>query len=92
VYGTCREIYNRTSDDYNLIVNEYPDPRTLDWNQWQGWDASDDFVMEDALPVRSIPAQQYANWGAPALIVLICIVAAVRKHSRNRKEGYAALK
>jgi hypothetical protein len=92
VYGTCLDIYNRTSDDYNLIVDEYPDPRTLDWNQWQGWDVTDDFVMEDALPVRSGPARQYANWGAPVLIVLICIVAAVRKHKRSSKEGYTPLK
>jgi hypothetical protein len=92
VYGTCLDIYNRTSDEYNLIVDEYPDPRTLDWNQWQGWDVTDDFVMEDALPVRSDHARQYANWGAPSLILLIGIVAAVRKHRRNSKEGYAALK
>jgi hypothetical protein len=93
VYGTCIDIYNRTSDDYILIVDEYPDPRTLDWNQWQGWDANDDLVMEDALPARSGPAQQYADWGAPVLIVMICIVAAVRRYRRNRKEeGYATLK
>jgi len=36
-------------------VNEYPDPRTLDWNQWQGWDANDDFVMSDPnIPVDHI--------------------------------------
>jgi hypothetical protein len=92
LYGTCIDIYNRTSDDYNLIVDEYPDPRTLDWNQWQGWDADDDFVMQDALPVRSDQARQYANWAAPVLIALICIVAAVRKHRQNIKEGYEALK
>jgi glucan 1,3-beta-glucosidase len=35
LYGTCYDILNRTTDDYNLVVDEYPDPRTLDWRQWQ---------------------------------------------------------
>ena len=46
LYGTCLDIYNRTDDSYS-IVDEFPDPRTLDWNMYQGWPANDDFVMSD---------------------------------------------
>lgn len=46
LYGSCLDIYNKTDDSYS-IVDEYPDPRTLDWNMWQGWINDDDFVMSD---------------------------------------------
>ncbi|VEU34579.1 unnamed protein product [Pseudo-nitzschia multistriata] len=76
LYGRCEDIYNRTDDSYS-IVNEYPDPRTLDWNQWQGWSANDDFVMSDPnIPVdhiRHSPRQWWdprriadARWFFPA--------------------------
>ena len=35
LYGSCLDIYNRTDDEYDLVVEEYPDPKDLDWNQWQ---------------------------------------------------------
>lgn len=62
LYGSCLDIYNRTTsgdsdsdgdgdgdggDYYSAIVQEYPDPRTLDWRKYQGWDATDDFVLSD---------------------------------------------
>jgi len=46
LYGTCYDIYNKTDDSYS-IVDEYPDPRTLDWNEWQGWTNDDFVVMSD---------------------------------------------
>jgi len=47
LYGSCHSIYNRTPNNYTSIVNEYPNPNALDWNSWQGWGATDDFVMSD---------------------------------------------
>ena len=47
LYGSCYDIYNRTPNEYDAIVEEYPDPRTLDWTKYQGWDINDDFVLQD---------------------------------------------
>jgi len=46
LYGTCYDILNKTDDSY-AIVDEYPDPRTLDWSYWQGTMYNDDLVMSD---------------------------------------------
>jgi len=62
VYGTCLDIYNRTDDSYS-IVEEYPDPRTLDWNQWQGWASNDDFVVSDP----NVPAGVRHRYGTTPL-------------------------
>jgi hypothetical protein len=63
LYGSCPDLYNRTDGDYNLIVDEYPDPRTLDWMQYQGWGATDDFVLSNP----SIPPTNYSlrSWIYP---------------------------
>ncbi|OEU19488.1 exo-1,3-beta-glucanase [Fragilariopsis cylindrus CCMP1102] len=86
LYGSCLDVYNRTDDDYS-IIDEYPNPRTLDWNQWQGWDANDDFVMSDPSAIRpdveyrhNIPLRQWYDirrittdqgWFIPLLIGMI---------------------
>eukprot|EP00536_Pseudo-nitzschia_multiseries_P009323 jgi/Psemu1/200378/e_gw1.257.64.1 len=107
LYGTCLDIYNRTDDSYS-IVHEYPDPRTLDWNQWQGWSANDDFVMSDP----NIPADRVrhtarpwwdprhyteAGWFLPATCGL-AVVAAYYVHKKGwtsrkgERLGYTELK
>lgn len=91
LYGTCYEIYNRTSDDYGSIVEEYPDPRTLDWTQYQGWDATDDFVLSDP----NIPTFDYYtdsqehdssalmyHFFLPALIVMAGVLFVARRRAR----------
>lgn len=44
VHGTCYDILLRTDDDMD-IVEEFPDPITLDPNNWQGVDIDDDVVV-----------------------------------------------
>lgn len=72
LYGTCYEIYNRTDDSYS-IVDEYPDPRTLDWNVWQGWTQNDDFVMSDPnIPEIDRTSIEISS-GQTELVVPVCI-------------------
>ncbi len=99
LYGTCYDIYNRTNDDYSAIVDEYPDPRTLDWNQWQGWDATDDFVMSDPnIPDHTSygPNPWYVRWILPmCLVVLSIALLKLRRHAVSKKRerlGYTELK
>lgn len=93
LYGSCYSIYNRTMDDYNLIVDEFPDPRTLDWTQYQGWDATDDFVNSDPLiPQASYePRPWYAHWTVPTIFVLVGLLLGVRRKVTS-KGGYQQLK
>jgi hypothetical protein len=101
LYGSCYEIYNRTDDDYSLIVDEYPDPRTLDWNQYQGWDATDDFVLSDPLAPRTYygPRPWYYHWTVVvAFVVLAGVLLGLRRRvgggGRQQRErvGYEELK
>jgi hypothetical protein len=96
LYGTCLAIYNQTDDDYSAIVDEYPDPRDLDWNQYQGWDATDDFVMSDPL----IPENHYGptqpRSRVPWTLALIFAVAGLwyvnRRKELSRRGTYEELK
>lgn len=108
VYGTCLDIYNRTKDySYYDIVNEYPDPRTLDWNQWQGWDANDDFVMSDPnIPtVEHRPFRVWYDprrlfdqpWFVPLLIGVIVVgvwkkLTVGEQQKRRERLGYTEIK
>lgn len=106
IYGTCYDIYNRTNDSYS-IVHEYPDPHTLDWNQWQGWSANDDFVTSDPnIPTNRLRHAARAWWDPrriadarwfPAGIALTVIVALVlflkiRRSRKGERLGYTELK
>jgi len=44
LYGTCENIIFKTSDDES-IVHEFPDPSSLDVNNWQGGAIDDDIVV-----------------------------------------------
>ena len=96
LYGSCYSIYNRTSDDYSLIVDEFPDPRTLDWRQYQGWDATDDFVLSDpSIPRTSYgPRPWYVHWTLPATIILAGLLLVLRKRIQRKGAalGYEQLK
>lgn len=105
-FGSCYDIYNKTSDDYDAIIEEYPDPRTLDWTKYQGWDATDDFVMSDP----NIPDFDWANsledttqrpwylqWFIPLMIVLAGILFTVRRKlpacgKRRERAAYQEIK
>jgi glucan 1,3-beta-glucosidase len=97
LYGSCLDIYNRTNDDYNLIIDEYPDPRTLDWTQYQGWDATDDFVLSDPLIPRTNygPRPWYVHWMVPTFIVLGGLLFGLRRQLRPKRReriGYDQIK
>ena len=97
IYGTCLDIYNKTDDSYS-IVDEYPDPRTLDWNKWQGWTNEDDFVMSDPnIPVvdhKTNPSNSHY-----ILLFRLCLGMAIlyilnrlRQSRKKRELGYTELK
>ena len=100
LYGTCYDILNRTEDDYALVVQEYPDPRTLDWRQWQGWDVNDDFVLSDELrpDIHQYHYHDSRVTNIIAALSIVCvavIVAVVRRSNWWKKkilEGYQELK
>ena len=96
LYGSCYQIYNRTNDDYNLIVEEYPDPRTLDWREYQGWDATDDFVLSDpTIPRTSYgPRPWYTHWVFLALVVCVGLLLGLRRRilTKGSRIGYEQLK
>lgn len=99
IYGSCLDIYNRTDDSYS-IVDEYPDPRTLDWNHWQGWTNEDDFVMSDPnIPLvdRTPHGHRYIwSWVVTLVVgmVALWILNRCRKLCSMRRErlGYIELK
>jgi len=101
VYGNCYEIYNQTDDSYS-IVDEYPDPRTLDWRQWQGWTNNDDFVMSDPnIPVVDRQSELSRNgWYHQPWVVPLCVGMTVlwilnrwrRSCQMRERLGYTELK
>lgn len=44
LYGTCYDIIFRTDDDES-IIHEFPDPKSLDTANWQGFNIDDDVVI-----------------------------------------------
>ena len=98
VYGTCLDIYNKTSDDYKLIVDEFPDPRDLDWRKSQGWVATDDFVLSDPeIPDthygEDTKGQSFLHW--PIMVIFIAGVWLISRRKEfciKRRNGYDELK
>lgn len=99
LYGSCLDIYNQTDDDYSSIIDEYPDPRDLDWKKYQGWDATDDFVLSDPLipefdwgPIES-PNNHHFKW----MVGMFLIVAGAwyvskKRNALDRRSAYEELK
>lgn len=95
VYGTCEEIIFRTDDNYS-IVNEIPDPNTLNWVQKQGWWTLDDDVVKshgDSLLPDYVPPHEHSNYLRYAILFVFCVatVLVVRRFRRMRaskKHGY----
>jgi hypothetical protein len=86
LYGTCLDIYNETDDDYSSIIDEYPDPRDLDWNKYQGWEATDDFVLSDPLiPDVNWGPDKQENSGLKWIIALFLIIVGIWFSTKKRK-------
>eukprot|EP00934_Nitzschia_sp_Nitz4_P007610 Nitzschia sp. Nitz4//scaffold87_size112219//98155//100063//NITZ4_004089-RA/size112219-snap-gene-0.96-mRNA-1//-1//CDS//3329559414//7600//frame0 len=101
LYGSCYDIYDRTNDEYEAVVNEYPDPHTLDWSQWQGWDATDDFVLSDPnIPTFDYYQTPQQSWDLhlliPALIVFTGLLFTMRRRlpffPKGDRDTYEQLK
>ena len=98
LYGTCLDIYNKTDDSYS-IVNEYPDPRTLDWKKWQGWTNNDDFVMSDPnIPVFDHDIEETTIFDRTWIVLLLMAMVAfwilkrILPIKRRERLGYTELK
>lgn len=98
LYGTCIDIYNRTSDNYNAIVDEYPDPRDLDWRKSQGWTATDDFVLSDPeIPITHYDDEArmdlFLHWMAPILLIIAFLFLVRRRNTFYKyRNGYNEIK
>lgn len=97
LYGTCLDIYNQTNNDWDLVVEEYPDPRDLDWTKSQGWEATDDFVLSDPdAPERLYgPIQPSHHKSFPLLIVITVMLTSLWFSYRRRtmrRQDYDELK
>ena len=61
LYGTCYDIIFRTNDDAS-IIHEFPDPKSLDPNNWQGFSIDDDVVVTHG---KSLKVDSSGNWYNP---------------------------
>ena len=59
LYGTCREIAQKTNDDMS-IVHEFPDPKHLPENTWFGPDIDDDYVVSHAGSIGKTGGEEHA--------------------------------
>jgi hypothetical protein len=71
----------------------------LDWNQWQGWTANDDFVMSDPnIPDMTFgPTPWYKRgWVLPMVLVIVCAtllrLRSFASWKRRERLGYTELK
>jgi glucan 1,3-beta-glucosidase len=89
LYGTCEEIIFRTDDNYTLI-DEIPDPDTLDWVQKQGWWTLDDDVVKthgESLLPDYVPPREHSNYVRYALLCLLCAVTVFFVKKLRKGEG-----
>jgi hypothetical protein len=99
LYGSCYDIVNRTTEDYASVVQEFPDPRTLDWKKWQGWDFDDDFVLNDGQGMIREPYHHHSGyrttefWLGTLLVAVVGTIFLVKKyHLHPKASGYEELK
>jgi len=102
LYGTCEDIIFRTDDDVS-IIHEFPDPKSLDPNNWQGVDISDDVVLShgeillEGVSTLASPSPQeilgvhddfgYAGFAFFVMIITSGFYVHSRKKKRERR-GY----
>mmetsp|Transcript_1739 Transcript_1739/g.3778 ORF Transcript_1739/g.3778 Transcript_1739/m.3778 type:complete len:609 (+) Transcript_1739:216-2042(+) len=87
LFGSCYDIIYRTNDSYALI-DEYPNPKDLDWNAWQGWSVDDDFVVNDGKIVIHHRMKPFTI-AMLTIVVLLSLVGFRRAWAqRKRRQGY----
>lgn len=58
LYGSCYDVLFQTKDDMS-IVHEFPDPSSLDLNNWQSIPIADDVVVSHG---ESVSKDESGNW------------------------------
>ena len=99
VFGTCYDILNRTHFEYDMVVDEFPDPNTLtlkeQWSQLTGRQVDDDFVANDGYKVKQDESERVlahaGYWIIMIIVVTACIVLGIRNHWRRDRKGYDQL-
>jgi len=101
LYGTCDDIIFKTDDDES-IVHEFPDPSTLDPNNWQGVAIDDDVVVshgqslvkdgkyDEPIPLHTPGAHDgfgYVGFALFAAMIFIIYYFFKKKYS-ERQRGY----
>jgi len=61
LYGSCYDILFKTTDDES-IIHEFPDPNSLDANNWQGFPIDDDVVVSHG---KSLKKDNHGEWYNP---------------------------
>lgn len=101
LFGTCYDIIFRTNDNVT-IIHEFPDPKSLDPSNWQGFSIDDDVVVSHG---ESLQMDMNGEWYNPSqsssghvsmmngMIVFSVLVGFVGIYrlitsSRRSKKGY----
>jgi len=103
LYGSCYDIIFRTDDDYS-IVHEFPDPKSLNPNNWQGFDIDDDVVVSHGESLTmGVNGQWYDDEvtkglsmydGVMVTAVVLCFVGILRLCTRRyaySRKGYYSI-
>lgn len=93
LYGTCEDILLQTKDTMD-IVHEFPDPSTLDPNNWQGVQIDDDLVVTHGASIQSTSTTlQHSFYWFPLLVA--CFFAyGIKKvfcNKDQKMDGYQSI-
>lgn len=100
IFGSCYDIIFKTFDDES-IIHEYPDPNSLDPNNWQGFAIDDDVVVSHGNSLKKDDAGNWYDAGPPVpftktfpgketvMIAILCVIYIVIRKKPRR--GYTAV-
>jgi len=105
LYGSCYDIVVRTSDDES-IIHEFPDPKSIDLSNWQGFSIDDDVVVSHG---QTLELDVSGHWydplksgdehglmyGAISLALLLSVLGLIRmfiRMTRRVMSGYTMIK
>lgn len=105
LYGTCYDIIFKTDDDMS-IVHEFPDPKSIDLKNWQGFNIDDDVVVTHGQSLKMDADGDWFNPKKPTLdqhglaqsavviACLLCVVGMIRllkKSCCDNRDGYTSI-
>lgn len=93
LYGTCYDIIFKTSDDES-IIHEFPDPSSLDPNNWQGVAIDDDVVVSHGQSLVKGRPGDHDSFGYFGLILfaILSICYIVFRKKSTKKSSYIEVK